>query len=94
MLQVFFRGGEPLVSRPLGHGISGEGEVADGKLMIRKLALEKGLEPAVVLKASRSAVANDGDVVALFEGKFGAGERNGSQREGEGSSGETETPAR
>src|SRR5439155_12042414 len=58
---------EPGGAKPEREFIAGEAEVAERQIVLRKAKGDQGLQPTVVLHALGKRVADDGNVVAVFE---------------------------
>ena len=82
--QVGFGGREPAVARAVGHLVAAETEVAKHDVLVGDLALQHGLEPAVVLEAVGQGVADQADPLPFLEFMPGGKGGQAGKERGEG----------
>ena len=63
-----------------GDFVAGEAEIAKHEFVLRKARLDKSFQPAVVLHPLGKGVADDADMIAFFEFKWGCNCRAGYKR--------------
>ena len=66
---------------PRGDLVPGGGEIAEDQFVIGKARVDERLEPAVMLHAIGERAAEERDVIAGLEVKFGLGDSRGGGRQ-------------